>query len=150
NRSDGHRQSRESLKKERVRKQHQVNQLRNPRFPPRKLKIHHQAQITHHQQNRYRRRHHKCRMDRNVIAQIRQQQVEREKRARQEKIVHWMNVDAAQRRQYENQEEEKEERHRRKIRNPSRQRTRLQLLWHLQRDVEPAYQVLVIPLQLPA
>ena|SRR5256885_4783447 len=71
-------------------------------------------------------------------------------RACQEKIVHRVQVVAAQGGQDEYQEEKEEQRHRREIADSSRQRTGLELLRHLQRDVESGHQVLIIPLQFPA
>src|SRR5437667_5586223 len=89
-------------------------------------------------------------MDRNVVRQVRQQQMERKERARQEKIVHRVQIVAAQRGQYEHQEEKEEQRHGSEIADSPRQWAGLQLLRHLQRDVESGHQILVIPLQLPA
>src|SRR6266571_4600681 len=89
-------------------------------------------------------------MNRNVVRQIRQQQMKREERTRQEEIIHRVQVVPTQRGQDKNQKEKEEQRHRREIADPPRQRAGLQLLRHLQRDVEPGYQILVIPLQFPA
>src|SRR5229473_4679420 len=71
-------------------------------------------------------------------------------RACQEKIVHRVQIVAAQRGQNEYQKEKEEQRYGSEIADPSRQRTRLQLLRHLHCDVESGHQILIIPLQLPA
>src|SRR6266852_2774214 len=71
-------------------------------------------------------------------------------RACQEKIVHRVQIVAAQRGQNEYEKEKEEQRDGAEIADPSRQRTRLQLLRHLQGDVESGHQILIIPLQLPA
>src|SRR5260370_33261121 len=89
-------------------------------------------------------------MDRNMIRQIRQQQIKGKERACQEKIVHRVQVVAAQRGQNEYQEEKEEQRHGSEIADSSRQRTGLQLLRHLQDYVQPGHQNLVIQLQLQA
>src|SRR6266704_6774 len=89
-------------------------------------------------------------MNGNMIRQIRQQQMKREERACQEEVIHRVQIVAAQRGQNEHQKEKEEQRHGREVADPPRQRSRLQLLRHLQCDVEPGYQILVIPLQLPA
>src|SRR6266436_9325460 len=89
-------------------------------------------------------------MYRNMIRQVREQQMKREERAGQEKIVHRMQIVAAQRGEDEHQEEKEEQRHGSEIADSSRKRPGLQLLRHLQRDVESGHQILEIPLQLPA
>src|SRR6266851_4173579 len=76
--------------------------------------------------------------------------MERKERARQEKIVHRVQIVPAQRGKNENQKEKEEQRHGREIADSSRQRTGLQFLRHLQGDVESGHQVLIVPLQLPA
>src|SRR6266851_4366801 len=73
-----------------------------------------------------------------------------EERACQEKIVHRVQVIAAQRGKNKNQKEKEKQRHGSEIADPSRQRTGLQFLRHLQGDVESGHQVLIVPLQLPA
>src|SRR5882757_3100903 len=88
-------------------------------------------------------------MNRNVIRQISQQQVKCKERACQEKIIHRVQIVSAQRGQDEHQEEKEKQRHRGEIADSSRQRSGLQLLRHLQGDVESRHQVLIIPLQLP-
>src|SRR5438445_11079782 len=85
-----------------------------------------------------------------MIRQVRQQQMKCKERARQEKIVHRVQIVAAQRGQDKYQKEKEEQRHGAEIADSSRQRTGLQLLRHLQGDVESGYQTLIIPLQLPA
>src|SRR5712664_4550804 len=76
--------------------------------------------------------------------------MKRKERACHEKIVHRVQIVAAQRGQYEYQEEKEEQRHGTEIADPSRQRSGLQLLRHFQCDVESGNQILIIPLQLPA
>src|SRR2546426_12241620 len=85
-----------------------------------------------------------------MIRQVRQQQMKCKERARQEKIVHRVQIVAAQRGQDKYQKEKEEQRHRSEIADPARQRTRLQLLRHLQGDVEAGHQILIVPFQLPA
>src|SRR5713226_920527 len=85
-----------------------------------------------------------------MIRQIRQQQMKCKERTGQKKIVHWVQIVTAQRGQDEYQKEKEKQRHGSEIADSSRQRTRLQLLRHLQRDVESGHQILVVPLQLPA
>src|SRR6202171_6297147 len=85
-----------------------------------------------------------------MIRQISQQQMKCKERACQEKIVHGVQIVAAQRGENEYQKEKEEQRDGAEIADPSRQRTGLQLLRHLQCDVEPGHQILIIPLQLPA
>src|SRR6266478_7486603 len=76
--------------------------------------------------------------------------MKRKKRARQEKIVHRVQINSAQRREYEHQEEKEEQRYRRKIRNSPSQRTWLQFLRHPQRNIEARNEILIIPFQFPA
>ena len=76
--------------------------------------------------------------------------MERKERARQEEIIHRMQIKSAQRGKNEHQKEKEEERYRRKVRNPTSQGPGLQFLRHLQRNVESGNEVLVIPLQFPA
>src|SRR4029077_4011654 len=71
-------------------------------------------------------------------------------RACQEKIVHRVQIVAAQRGQNEYQKEKKEQRHGAEITDAPRERAGLQFLRHFQGDVESGYQTLIIPLQLPA
>src|SRR5260370_9684356 len=62
-------------------------------------------------------------MNRNMIRQIRQQQMKRKERAGQEKIVHRVQIVAAQRGQDEYQKEKEEQRRGPEIADPPRQRT---------------------------
>src|SRR5947208_168172 len=149
-RANRHRQSREPFKEKRIREQHQVDQLRQSSLYHGKSQVHYQAQIADHQHHGNYRRNQERRMDRNVVRQVRQQQMECKERARQEKVIHRVQIVAAQRGQYEHQEEKEEQRHGSKIADAPRQRAGLQLLRHLQRDVESGHQILVIPFQLPA
>src|SRR5260370_16507555 len=149
-RSNRHRQSREPFEEKCVRKQHQVDQLRQSRIHHREAQIHHQPEVTDYQRNRNERRNHERQMNRNMIRQIRQQQMKRKERAGQEKIVHRVQIVAAQHGQDEYQKEKKEQRAEPEIANPSPHRPPLQLLRHLQGDVESGNQILIIPLQLPA
>src|SRR5260370_4766755 len=89
-------------------------------------------------------------MDRNMIRQVRQQQVKRKERARQEKIVHRVQIVPAQRGQDEYQEEKEEQRHRSEVADSSRQRAGLQLLRQSQFNVKSRTHSLIIPFQLPA
>src|SRR5260370_32439705 len=89
-------------------------------------------------------------MNRNMIRQIRKKKTKRKEAAGQEKIVHRVQIVAAQRGQDEYQKEKEEQRRGPEIADPPRQRTGLQLLRHLQGDVESGNQILIIPLQLPA
>src|SRR6266705_5290965 len=89
-------------------------------------------------------------MNGNMIRQIRQQQMKRKEGACQEEVIHRVQIVPAQRRQNEHQKEKEEQRHGREVADPPCQRSRLQLLRHLQCYVEPGHQILVIPLQLPA
>src|SRR5260370_12487634 len=89
-------------------------------------------------------------MNRNMIRQIRQQQMKRKERACQEKLVTRVQSVGEQRGQDEYQKEKEEQRYGPEVADPSRQRARLQLLRHLQGDVESGHQILIIPLQLPA
>src|SRR5207247_6430799 len=87
---------------------------------------------------------------RNMNRKIRQQQKKRKEGACQKEVIHRVQIVPAQRGQNEHQKEKEEQRHWREVADPSRQRSRLQLLWHLQGNVKPGHQILVIPLQLPA
>src|SRR4029434_5061480 len=143
-RANGHCQPREPFKEKRIGKQDEIDELREPRIHQSEPCVHHQSQICHHQQDRNRRRNCKRRVNRHVVAQIGQQQVKRKKRAGKEKIVHRMQVNAAQRGKNEDQKEKEEERHRSKIGNPPRQRPRLQFLRHFQRYITTRHYILVI------
>src|ERR1700722_5483568 len=89
-------------------------------------------------------------MDRNVIHQISQQQMKGEKGRCQEKIVHRMQIDLANRRNDEHQKKEKKKRHRRGVANFPRQRPGLQLRGHSHTDLKARNQIRVLPGQLPA
>src|SRR6266849_4229043 len=65
--------------------------------------IHHQPQVADHQHDGNDRRNHECRMNRHMIRQVRQQQMKGEERGCQEKIVHRVQIVAAQRGQNEHQ-----------------------------------------------
>src|SRR5260370_1909958 len=88
-------------------------------------------------------------MDRNMIRQIGQQQMKSKERACQEKIVHRVQIVAAQRGQDKYQKEKEEQRHRSEIADSSRQRAGWQLLRYLHGDIQPRPSILIIPLHPP-
>src|SRR6267143_277478 len=85
-----------------------------------------------------------------MIRQVRQQEMKCKECACQKEIIHRVQIVRAQRGQNKHQKEKEEQRYGSEIADASRQRTWLQLLRHLQGDVESGHQVLIIPLQLPA
>src|SRR5260370_14127502 len=124
-RPDCNRQTGEALQEERIGKRNQINELCQRCFAGSKAGSHYQTQIRDHQKDRYYRRDDKSEMNRNVIDQIREQQVKRKEGSGEKEIIHRMQLDAAQRRDYEHQKEKEEERNWRKETNAASQRSRL-------------------------
>src|SRR6185503_7639601 len=90
------------------------------------------------------------RVNRDMIHEVRQQEVEREKSARQKEIVHRVQIDAAHGGDHKHDKEEKQQRHRRKVTDPAGQRSRLELFRQNHADLKAGEQILRYPRQLPA
>src|SRR5262245_4644549 len=103
----------EPFEEEGVGEQHQVNELQNARFNERKAITHSQPQVRYDQNDRDQRADHEREVDRDVVDQISQQQVEAEERRADEEVIHWVQPDLLHGSQHENDEEEQEERNRR-------------------------------------
>src|SRR5262249_31797244 len=138
------------LPEKRVGKDHQINELCGPGFERRESNAHDQPQIAYDQRYRHDRSNDHRRMNRNVVHQIRQQQVKRKKGRRQEEIIHRVQINVSQRRDDEHQEEKEEQRTRRKVADLSRQRSGLQLLWHGHANLESRNQIRIAPGHIPA
>ena len=76
-------------------------------------------------------------MDREVVHQIGQQQVEGKERRSQKEIVHRMQLDTPNRAQNEHHKEKEEQRNRRKETDLPGQRSWLQLVRHLHPNLKP-------------
>src|SRR5258706_5959364 len=135
-RANGNRQAAKSFEEEGIGKQHEIDQLRRPSFNRRETHADDQAQVADHQRHRYNRADNEGNVDRNHIDQVRKQEVKGKKPAGEKEIIHWMKLDAAQRRDDEHQEEEKQQRYRREVTDSSRQRTGLKLLRHDHDDLK--------------
>jgi len=89
------RETGKALQEERVRESHQINELRQRRFAHREAHADNQTQIRHYEEHCHGRANRKRGMDRNVIDEISQQQMECKEQRGQEKIIHRMQLDAA-------------------------------------------------------
>src|SRR4030095_8158007 len=89
-------------------------------------------------------------MNRDVVDQVRKQEVKGEERGREKEIVHRVKLDAAQGGDDEHQEEEKEERDRSKETDPAGKRTGLKFFRHDHRNFVTRKHICVGPGQIPA
>ena len=101
-----HGKAREALEEESVREAYQVDDLRQRRFEKSKAVAHDDSHIRDDQYDRNHRTYHECRVYRDVVNQICEQQVKREERSRQKEVVHRMNLYAFEQRDDEDQKKE--------------------------------------------
>src|SRR5256885_13478829 len=93
-RTDRDRQPRESFQEERIRECHQIDELRERRFAGGEAHAYYEPQIRNYEKHRDSRANNKSEMNRDVINEIRQQQVEREESRGEKEIIHRMQLDA--------------------------------------------------------
>src|SRR6185436_8088120 len=140
----------EAFEEEGVREDDEVYELRQTRLARREARADDQTKVAYDEKDGDDRRRRERRVNRDVVYEVREQEVEREEARREEEVVHRVQLDAAHRRDDEHEEEEEEERHGREETYAPRERPRLQLLGHRHPYLVSRDEVLVTPHQLPA
>src|SRR5436305_1328580 len=135
-RADGDGEAREAFEEEGVGEHHEVYELSEARLARREARADDKPKVAYDHEDRDDRRGGERRVNRDVVNEVCEQEVEREERGGEEEVVHRMKLYAAHRRDDEHQEEEEEERDRREEAYATGERAGLQLLRHRHPDLK--------------